>query len=238
MSPIFAALDTISMDTAMNWAKAVGPHVGGLKLGLEFFANNGPHGVHEVGRATGKPIFLDVKLHDIPNTVAAAVRALCPLEFTYITIHASGGEEMMRAAAEAAAEGAEMYGVTPPKLLGVTVLTSLDATDLLAVGQDPDVGGQVRRLAMLAMESGLDGIVCAASEISQLRAAAGPDCILMVPGIRPAGSAEDDQKRTMTPDRAMALGASHLVIGRPITQSEDPGAAAEAINRSLGGQAA
>lgn len=238
MSPIFVAIDTISMDTALTWARAVGPHVGGLKLGLEFFANNGPHGVHEVGRASGKPIFLDVKLHDIPNTVAAAVRALCPLEFTYITIHASGGEEMMRAAAEAAAEGAQMYGVAPPKLLGVTVLTSLDATDLLAIGQDPDVSSQVSRLASLAMESGLDGIVCAAPEISQLRAVTGPDCVLMVPGIRPAGSVEDDQKRTMTPEQAMALGANHLVIGRPITQADDPEAVAEAINHALGGQAA
>lgn len=238
MSPIFVAIDTISMETALGWARAVGPHVGGLKLGLEFFANNGPHGVHEVGRAAGKPIFLDLKLHDIPNTVAAAIRALCPLEIAYITLHAGGGEEMMRAAAEAAEEGAQIYGVKPPKLLGVTVLTSLDATDLLAVGQDPDVGNQVRRLASLANDSGLDGVVCAASEITQLRAEADPDFVLMVPGIRPAGSAEDDQKRTMTPERALSLGATHLVIGRPITQADDPGAAAAAIARSLDGKAA
>ena len=238
MSPIFVAIDTISMDQALTWARAVGPYVGGLKLGLEFFANNGPHGVHEVGRAAEKPIFLDVKLHDIPNTVAAAVRALCPLEFAYITIHASGGEEMMRAAAEAAEEGAQIYGVAPPKLLGVTVLTSLDATDMLAVGQDPDIGTQVGRLASLTKESGLDGVVCAAPEITQLRTVTGPDFVLMVPGIRPAGWAEDDQKRTVTPEQAMAWGANHLVIGRPITQADDPGAAAAAIARSLGVEAA
>lgn len=238
MSPIFVAIDTISMDTALGWARAVGPHVGGLKLGLEFFANNGPHGVHEVGRAAGKPIFLDIKLHDIPNTVAGAIRALCPLEFAYITIHAGGGEEMMRAAAEAAEEGAQIYGVTPPKLLGVTVLTSLDATDLLAVGQDPDVGNQVRRLTSLAIDSGLDGVVCAASEISQIRTIAGPDFVLMVPGIRPVGSSDDDQKRTTTPEQAMALGATHLVIGRPITQADEPGEAAAAIAQSLDTKAA
>ncbi|MEM7442469.1 MAG: orotidine-5'-phosphate decarboxylase [Pseudomonadota bacterium] len=233
MSPIFVAIDTISMDTALNWARAAGPHVGGVKLGLEFFSNNGPQGVREVQQASGKPIFLDVKLHDIPNTVAGAVRALCPLGVTYITIHTSGGEEMMRAAAEAAEEGASIYGVTRPKLLGVTVLTSLESTDLLEVGQDPDVGSQVHRLASLAIESGLDGLVCAASEITQLRAALGPDVVLMVPGIRPAGSAEDDQKRTKTPQEAMALGATHLVIGRPITQADDPGAAAATINQPL-----
>src|SRR5690625_1143979 len=139
---IFCALDTPSLDRALEWAEAVAPSVGGLKLGLEFFANNGPYGVREVGQRTGRPIFLDLKLHDIPNTVAGAVRALCPLAPAFITIHATGGGEMMAAAAEAAAEGAAIHQVARPKILAVTVLTSLDAADLLEVGQDPDTAAQ------------------------------------------------------------------------------------------------
>lgn len=231
-NPIFCAIDTPSADTARALAEKVVPHIGGLKLGLEYFNANGPDGVRMI-TALGRPLFLDLKLHDIPNTVAGGIRSATALGPTFITIHASGGRAMMRAAAEAATQAAESQGVARPRLLGVTVLTSLDGDDLAAVGQDPAVAGQVDRLAALARDSGLDGIICAPQEIARLRKLCGADFTLMVPGIRPAGSDVGDQKRVMTPDEAMAQGADHLVIGRPITRAEDPALAARNIADGL-----
>lgn len=231
-NPIFCAIDTPSADTARALAEAVAPHVGGLKLGLEFFNANGPDGVRRI-TALGRPLFLDLKLHDIPNTVAGGIRSATALAPTFITIHASGGPAMMRAAAEAAAQAADSQGVARPRLLGVTVLTSLDRDDLAAIGQDHTVADQVDRLAALAQESGLDGIICAPQEIARLRKLCGADFTLMVPGIRPAGADAGDQKRVMTPEEAMALGADHLVIGRPITRAENPALAARNIADGL-----
>jgi orotidine-5'-phosphate decarboxylase len=219
MNPVFVALDTVDRGRARTLADAVRPHVGGLKLGLEFFCANGPDAVREVAGAT--PLFLDLKLHDIPNTVAGAVRAVMPLAPAFLTLHAGGGPAMLRAAVEAAAGAV--------KLLGVTVLTSLDGADLDRVGQRGPVLDQARRLAGLAREAGLAGIVCSPHEIAALRAELGSGFLLVVPGIRPAGAGAGDQKRVMTPREALAAGADHLVIGRPITAAADPAAAARRI---------
>jgi orotidine-5'-phosphate decarboxylase len=213
-------------------AENILPHVGGLKLGLEFFNANGPDGVRMI-TALGRPLFLDLKLHDIPNTVAGGIRSAAALGPAFITIHASGGPAMMRAAADAATRAAEASGIARPRLLGVTVLTSLDGDDLAAVGQDPAVADQVDRLAALARECGLDGVICAPPEIARLRKLCGGDFTLMVPGIRPAGSDSGDQKRVMTPEQAMAQGADHLVIGRSITRAADPALAARGIADGL-----
>ena len=226
-NPIFAAIDTTEIARAQALAEAIGPYVGGLKLGLEFFLANGIAGTRAV--AGDRPLFLDLKLHDIPNTVAGGLRAVAALRPALLTIHASGGAAMMRAAAETMkGEGGQS------RVLGVTVLTSLDEDDLDAVGQRRPVTDQVRRLAALAQASGLDGVVCSPHEVEALRADCGPGFLLVVPGIRPEGAASGDQKRTLSPAAAMAAGASRLVIGRPITAAPDPAAAARAIAESLG----
>lgn len=232
-NPVYVAIDAPTVDEAKRLIDLVAGAVGGIKLGLEFFMAAGPDGVR-AARPTGVPLFLDIKLHDIPNTVAGAIRSVVPLSPAYITLHASGGRAMMQAAAEAAASEAEKLGIPRPKLLGVTVLTSLDVADLEAVGQGMEVAGQVERLARLAESSGLDGIVCSPREIERLRRILKPATVLMVPGIRPAGAEAGDQKRVMTPQEAMAAGATHLVIGRPITGAADPAAAARAIATDLG----
>lgn len=235
-SRIFCAIDTPDVGKARALAGALAPVTGAIKLGLEFFNANGPQGVGEVlAAAPGAPLFLDLKFHDIPNTVAGAVRAAVRLGPAYLNVHAAGGAEMMRAAADAARDAAAQAGIAAPVLLGVTVLTSLDDAALGAVGQQGPASDQVRRLAALAQESGLGGVVCSAHEIAALRAACGPDFVLMVPGIRPAGSAVGDQKRVMTPRAAIEAGATHLVIGRPITGAADPAAAAREILDSLAG---
>jgi len=229
-SRIFCAVDTTDIDSARRIAAQVNGAVGGIKLGLEFFIAQGPAGVRAVIGEDGPPLFLDLKLHDIPNTVASGVRAALPLKPAFMTIHTSGGGAMMRAAADAAASGGVASGgVGRPKILAVTVLTSLDAGDLESVGQAVPVADQVTRLALLARDSGVDGVVCSPAEVALLRAACGPDFILMVPGIRPVWAATNDQKRIMTPAEAVAAGADHLVIGRPITGAADPAAAARRI---------
>ncbi|WP_421996864.1 orotidine-5'-phosphate decarboxylase [Reyranella sp.] len=241
-NPVYCAVDTVDLPLAARLIRSVTggtcPAVGGIKLGLEFFLAHGAPGVRYAFpapvRATGIGFFLDLKLHDIPNTVAGGIRAVVELEPTFITIHTAGGPAMMRAAAETAAAEASRLGVARPRLLGVTVLTSLDRADLEATGVAADPSGQVLRLAALARRSGLDGVICSPLEIAALRAECGPDFVLMVPGIRPAGSATGDQKRVMTPGEAVRLGAHHLVIGRPITEASDPAAAAQAIARELG----
>jgi orotidine-5'-phosphate decarboxylase len=227
-NPIFVALDTPSLAIASALAARVGPYVGGLKLGLEFVSANGPEGVCAIVKS-GRPVFLDVKLHDIPNTVAGAMKALAPLGAAIVNVHASGGAAMMRAAVEAAASAHPR-----PKVLAVTVLTSLESADLAAMGISGTPLEQVVRLARLAREAGIDGVVCSPQEIQAVRAACGPDLLIVTPGVRPAGGALDDQRRVMTPKQALAAGADLLVIGRPITGAADPAEAARAILRDIG----
>jgi orotidine-5'-phosphate decarboxylase len=229
MSPakrLIVALDTADVGRARLWAAAVNPHAGLLKLGLEFFLANGPAGFAQI---TGAPIFLDLKLHDIPNTVAGAVRAVLPLQPRMLTVHTSGGAAMVRAAQQAAA-GA---GPDRPLILAVTVLTSLGQGDLSATGVVAKPADQVLRLGRLAVESGADGLVCSPLEVAMLRQALGPAVKLVVPGIRPTGSEAGDQARTMTPAEAVAAGADWIVVGRPITGASDPGSAAADIAASI-----
>jgi orotidine-5'-phosphate decarboxylase len=220
-SKLIAAIDTPDTARAAALIQDVAPHCGLIKLGLEYFLAHGPAGLQAAGDAR---IFLDLKLHDIPNTVAGAVRALAPLKVDMLTIHASGGAAMVAAAVEAAASAA-----IRPKILAVTVLTSLDASALHAAGVSGGTVQQVLRLARLALDAGADGLVCSAHEITQLRDAFGPKPILVVPGIRPTGTDIGDQSRVMTPEAAIAAGADYIVVGRPITQSPNPGQAAAAI---------
>lgn len=222
---LFVAIDTPEVARASALARAVAPVGCGIKLGLEFFAANGPQGVRAVVAAVpNAPLFLDLKFHDIPNTVAAAMRAALTLKPFMLNVHAAGGTAMMTAAAEAARD------TTPhPLVIAVTVLTSLDDTDLNSVGQNGPAADQAVRLARLARAAKLDGVVCSAHEAASLRAACGPDFKLIVPGIRPAGSAVGDQKRVMGPKEAIEAGADFLVVGRPITEAADPVAAARAI---------
>lgn len=221
---VFVALDTPDMDGALSLAGSLAGVVGGIKLGKAFFTANGPQGVRRAA-AAGLPVFLDLKFHDIPNTVADAVGAALALAPVMLTVHASGGAAMMAAAAGAAGKA----GANRPLVLGVTVLTSLGADDLAASGLAGPVSDQVMRLARLAQASGLDGVVCSAGEAAALRAACGAGFKLVVPGIRPAGAAAGDQKRTATPAEAIAAGADYLVIGRPITGAGDAARAARAI---------
>lgn len=226
MNPILVAIDTPDYGAAEALADRVQPHVGGVKLGLEFFTANGPERVGRIARR--QRVFLDLKFHDIPNTVAGAVRAAADLGAFMLTLHAGGGPAMLAAAVKAAGDRPDR-----PKLVGVTVLTSLDDADLARVGQQPPAADQVVRLARLCQDSGLDGVVCSPREIAAVRAACGADFTLVVPGIRPEGADTGDQKRTLTPAEARAAGADWLVIGRPITAADDPAAAAKAIAGSL-----
>lgn len=223
MNPVYAAIDTGDIDRAESLAQAVGDSVGGLKLGLEFFMAQGPEGVRRMAKF-GLPIFLDVKLHDIPNTVAGAMRSLSALDLAIVNVHAGGGGAMMRAARDA------MRAET--KVIAVTVLTSIDAADLESIGVMTDSAAQVARLAELTRNSGLDGIVCSGHEVAA-RHAAWPEGLFVVPGLRPDGLAEGDQKRVMTPRAALDAGASVLVVGRPITGAADPAEAARAIAATL-----
>jgi len=230
-NPIIAALDTTDLATAQAWAGTLGNRVGMLKLGLAFFLAQGPAGVRAVTRA---PVFLDLKLHDIPNTVAGAVSAVLPLGAAMLTLHAAGGSAMI----EAARCAAEAAGPARPKLLAVTVLTSLSAQALAATGVDATPRAQVLLLAKLALAAGADGLVCSPLEVAMLRDEIGPEPLLVVPGIRPAGAPAGDQARTLTPREAVAAGADWLVIGRPITAAPDPASAATAITADLTARAA
>lgn len=223
MNPIFVAVDTPSMDRALELATAVRGTVGGLKLGLEFFGAQGPAGIQRIADL-GLPIFLDLKLHDIPNTVAKAVEALAPLKPAILTVHAAGGHEMLFAAKRAA----------PPetKVVAVTLLTSLDQGDLRDLGIERSAADQVARLAWMARDAGVDGIVCSGEEVAAAKSA-WPDGYFVVPGVRPAGADVADQKRVVTPQLALERGASVLVIGRPITGAEDPARSAMDIAAGL-----
>ena len=228
---ILVALDTTDLGRAAALARGLTGLVGGLKVGKEFFTAHGPDEVR--GAVGGARLFLDLKFHDIPNTVAGAVRASVALHPFMVNVHASGGRAMMEAAAAAAREAAEDAEVPRPLVLAVTVLTSLDEGDLEAIGQRGPLEAQVCRLAALAQESGLDGVVCSPREIAALRAECGPDFRLVVPGVRPAWAERGDQKRVMSPGEALAAGADYLVIGRPITSAADPAEAARAIAAEL-----
>jgi len=226
---LVAALDTAELARAEAWAAALAPRVGLLKVGLELFAAAGPEGVSRVARLA--PVFLDLKLHDIPNTVAGAVRSVLALRPAMLTVHAAGGRAMVAAAREAA----ERAGAERPAILAVTVLTSLDDAALAEAGVAEGAGRQVLRLAQLALEAGADGLVCSPQEVAPLRDAFGPAPMLVVPGVRPAGSDAGDQARVATPAAAVRAGADWIVLGRPITQAADPAAAAAAIAASLPG---
>lgn len=225
-NPVFVAVDRPDFEGAESLTRSLAPHVGGIKLGLEFFMSQGPQGIQRMGEV-GLPIFLDAKLHDIPNTVAGAMRGVVRLPVAMVTLHATGGLEMMRTAVEIADASARQ-----PWVLAVTVLTSLDQRDLDATGQRGSTTEQALRLAELALAAGCHGIVCSPMEVAAMRDAFGPSPKLVVPGVRPK-SRGDDQKRTLDPTEAMAAGADRLVIGRPITAEADPVAAAEAIAAGL-----
>jgi len=223
-SPIYVAIDTPDMARAKDLVARVRHHVGGIKLGLEFFSAHGQAGVREMA-ALDLPIFLDLKLHDIPNTVAKAVQALNGLRPAILTVHAAGGLAMMEDAKAAAPAGT--------RVVAVTVLTSLDSDDLGSIGVAPDPHAQVERLTLLARQAGLDGVVCSGNEVKAVKKL-WPQGFFVVPGIRPAnGNGVADQKRVMTPRQALDQGASILVIGRPITQAEDPDLAARSIEATL-----
>jgi orotidine-5'-phosphate decarboxylase len=222
-SPIYVAIDTPDLERAKLIAAKVKGHVGGIKLGLEFFSANGRAGIREMA-ALDMPIFLDLKLHDIPNTVAKAVQALRPLKPAILTVHAAGGRAMMEDAKAAAPEGT--------KVVAVTVLTSLDGDDLQSIGLSRDPHEQVERLTLLAKEAGLDGVVCSGNEVRAAKKL-WPRGFFVVPGVRPAQGPVGDQKRVVTPRQALDSGASIIVVGRPITQAEHPGEAARAIEATL-----
>ncbi len=223
---IYCALDTKDLGYAKEFSELLTAAGCGVKLGLEFFNTHGPQGVQTILENRLKPsVFLDLKYHDIPNTVAGAVESAASLDVAYLNVHAAGGSEMMRAA----------KGACPDRtaLLAVTVLTSSNDSTLEEVGQRGPAAEQVLRLARLTHEAGLNGVVCSAHEIKTLRNALPKDFVLMVPGIRPEGSEAGDQKRIMTPRQAVEEGATHLVIGRPITQAKNPEAAVRDILASV-----
>lgn len=222
---IFIAIDRMSAVDARADIARIAASGCGVKLGLEFFVANGPGVVRDVC-PTDTPLFLDLKLHDIPNTVAGATRGACAVQPQLLTIHASGGMAMMQAAVAAARETA---GAAAPKLLAITVLTSLDEDDLAGVGQRGPIAEQVKRLADLAQRAGVGGVVCSPQEVAMLRRQCGPGFLLVTPGIRPSWAATGDQKRITTPRDAIAMGADHLVIGRPVTQANDPAGALDRI---------
>ncbi len=223
-APIAVALDAPDIETAARWAHLVTPHVSTVKIGLGLYLRYGPDSVASIRGASSVQVFLDLKLHDIPATVAGAARAVTRLRPDMLTVHAAGGPAMVRAAAEAA---------PGTRIIGVTVLTSLGDADLAGLGIEGTASDAVRRLGVLAVEAGAAGLVCSPWEVASLRSEVGPDIALITPGVRPAGADMQDQARVATPEQALAAGADLLVIGRPITSSPDPGAAAAAIAASL-----
>jgi orotidine-5'-phosphate decarboxylase len=223
-APIAVALDAPDLETAARWAGLVTPHVSTVKIGLELYLRYGPEAVASVRGASGVRVFLDLKLHDIPATVAGAASAVARLRPAMLTVHAAAGPAAIRAAATAAP------GTT---IVGVTVLTSLGEADLDNIGMAGPVSDAVGRLAALAVDAGAGGLVCSPREVAAVRAEVGPDIVLITPGVRPAGADVHDQARVATPEEALQAGADLLVIGRPITGASDPGAAAAAVAASL-----
>jgi orotidine-5'-phosphate decarboxylase len=223
-APIAVALDAPDLPTALRWAHEVGPYVSVVKVGLETYLRDGRAAVTQVAEASGRPVFLDLKLHDIPNTVAGAARSVADLAPAYLTVHATGGAAMVEAAVRA---------LPTTKVTAVTVLTSLSSDDLEAVGLRGTPGQAAMRLAELAVRAGATALVCSPHEVAAVRARVGPDVTLVTPGVRPTGGSGDDQARTATPQQALADGANLLVVGRPITAAEDPAAAARALRDLL-----
>ena len=224
---IIVSLDFPNRDQALALARLLDPQRCNVKVGKELFTCSGPDLVETLVQR-GFRVFLDMKFHDIPNTVAGACRAAAKLGVWMLNIHASGGRRMMEAAREAVADSTR-----PPLLIGVTVLTSLTSDDLRETGINEDAGEHVLRLARLARDSGLDGVVCSSREAQMLRRELGGNFLLVTPGIRPAGAAGDDQRRVKTPAQAIEAGSDYLVIGRPITQAQDPMKALEAIEKEI-----
>ncbi len=220
---VIVALDC-SEGRALELADVLSPELAWVKVGMELFYAAGPALVPRM-RERGLRVFLDLKLHDIPNTVRAASRELARLGAGMLTVHASGGPAMVAAAREGLDEGARLAGLEPPRLLAVTVLTSMDQTQLAAVGVNSPVAEQVARLAGMARANGADGVVCSALEASAMRGLLGPGALVVTPGVRPGGASLDDQTRVATPGSAIRSGSTHLVVGRPVTRSEDPRAA-------------
>jgi orotidine-5'-phosphate decarboxylase len=231
-NPIIAALDVPTAEAALELAQKIAPAVGGFKIGAELFTSAGPDIVRRI-RKLGAAVFLDLKFHDIPNTVAKAVAAAVRLDVQMLTVHASGGSAMLKSAEKAAQESAWELGHAPPLVLGVTILTSLDTNALSEIGLDPNVARQVRRLANMGNKAGLRGLVCSPLEVAELRQMLPASIQLVTPGVRIGSSPADDQKRTLSPREAVDAGANWLVIGRPIYSAPDPRAAAEAIWKSL-----
>jgi orotidine-5'-phosphate decarboxylase len=223
-APVAVALDAPDLESAARWAALVTPHVSTVKIGLELYLRYGPDVVASIRGASGVQVFLDLKLHDIPATVAGAAKAVSRLRPEFLTVHAAGGPSVVRAAVE---------GAPGTCVAAVTVLTSMGAEDLARVGVPGSVSDAVRRLSVMAVEAGARGLVCSPQEVAAVRAEVGPDVILITPGVRPSGSGVDDQARVATPVEAIRSGADLLVIGRPITRASDPGAAAAAIAASL-----
>ena len=231
-NPIIAALDVPTPEQALKLAVQIAPVVGAFKIGGELFTAAGPDIVKKI-RATGAAVFLDLKFHDIPNTVAKAIASAVRLDVQMLTIHTSGGGEMMRAAEKSAQDTAKSLGLPAPIVLAVTVLTSSNNETLAEIGSESDMQNQVSRLAQLAVKSGLRGLVCSPLELIALRKILPAHIQLVTPGIRTGTEKADDQKRTLTPREAMLAGANWLVIGRPIYAAENPRAAAEKILESI-----
>jgi orotidine-5'-phosphate decarboxylase len=222
---VAVALDAPDLGTALGWARAVGPHVSTVKVGLELYLRHGAEAVSAVREASGgRDVFLDLKLHDIPTTVAGAARSVAALRPDLLTVHAAGGAAMVRAAVEV---------LPDTRVTAVTVLTSLDEADLTAVGLRGPARDAARRLAALAVGAGARAVVCSPHEVAAVRAEVGPDITLVTPGVRPEGDVDGDQARVTTPAQALASGADLLVVGRPVTGAVDPGAAAETLAAGL-----
>ena len=232
MSSILIALDVDRIAQADALVQQLAPHVGGFKVGKQLFVSEGPAAVAPIVDR-GLRLFLDLKFHDIPNTVAGAVRAGTRLGAWMMTVHASGGHDMLAAARDAAHDEAARASVPRPLIVAVTVLTSLDEARLAEVGASGAVSEQVKRLAVLAHRAGVDGVVASPQEITLIRESCGRDFVIVTPGIRPAATGRDDQARTMTPADAVRAGASYLVIGRPITGATNPAGAAASINAEM-----
>lgn len=228
-NPLIVALDVSTVEEAVGLVNRLGPYAGGFKVGMQLYYSCGP-GVVSRLREKNVPVFVDLKLHDIPNTVAGAARALTRHGASILNVHAAGGRAMMQAAAEAAGDEAAKAGISRPLVVAVTVLTSIDQE---VFNQEVGIAGPIRDRVVawscMAREAGLDGVVASPLEIAAVREACGPDFVIITPGIRPAGAAANDQKRTMTPREAVRLGATYLVVGRPITAAPDPVKAAETV---------
>ncbi len=226
-NPIFCAIDTSNIETAINLVSQVKPHIGGIKLGLEFFTSCGISGCHRI-KEFGLPLFIDLKLHDIPNTVASALRGIFSLEPQYTTLHISGGSEMLKSSVNLRNE---LKSKT--NLLGVTILTSFDDDIIKELGFGSSVKHSIEQLTSIAYKSGLDGIVCSPHEVSNIKETYKNKLNLIVPGIRSSKSSNDDQKRTLSAKEAISAGADILVIGRPITKAKDPAKAAENLLQEI-----